>query len=107
MVRIFSHYVSARLVVLIVAETLLLTLVVYAGFSFDNWRTGTMLGSVPAAVPPEATAYALGMLVVMNSFGLYQQDRWNDVYSVLGRLLATVLVGVAIMVVVTWTFSSI
>jgi sugar transferase (PEP-CTERM system associated) len=93
---------------LIVVETLLLMLSAYAGFSFDHWRAATVIGGAAAAVPSEATtAYALVMLIVMGSLGLYQQDRWNDVYAVLGRLVATVVVGLGITVFVTHTFSSI
>jgi sugar transferase (PEP-CTERM system associated) len=94
MVRLFSHYVSTRLVLLIVVEALVLMLSAYAGFSFDQSRAA-------AGVPSQAPVFALGMLVVMNSMGLYQVDLWKDVHSVLVRLGATVVVGLGLTVLVS------
>lgn len=94
MVRLFSHYISARLVLLMVVEALVLMLAAYAGFSFDHSRAA-------AAVPSQAPIFALGMLVVINSMGLYEVDLWKDVHSVLVRLGATVVVGLGITVLVS------
>jgi sugar transferase (PEP-CTERM system associated) len=106
MVRLFSHYVSGRLVLLIVVEALLLMLSAYAGFSFHHWRAAVvMVEGAGAAVPSQATVFALGMLVVMNSMGLYQQDLWKDGCSALVRLVGTVVVGLGIMVLAAHVFS--
>ena len=94
MVRLFSHYVSARLVLLVVVEALVLMVSAYAGFSFHY-------SGAAVAVPSQVTVFALGMLVVMNSMGLYQLELWEDVHSVLVRLVATVVIGLGITVLVT------
>ena len=95
MFPLFSHYVSARLVLLIVAEALVLMLSAYAGFSFDHSRAAA------GVLPSQAPVFALGVLVVMNSMGLYQVDLWKDVHAVLVRLVATVVVSLGITVLVT------
>ncbi len=105
MVCLFGHFVSARFVLLIVAEALLLMLSAFAGFSFYHW--GAAVQMVEGAVPSQATVFTLGMLVVMNSMGLYQHDRWKDVYSILVRLVVTVMLGLGIMVLTTHLGSSV
>ena len=100
MVRLFSHYISTRLVLLMVVEALVLMLSAYAGLSFHYSGTA-------AAVPSQAPVFALGMLVVMNSMGLYQRDLWQDVHSVLVRLGAAVVVGLGLTVLAMQLVSSV
>ena len=109
MVRLFSHYVPARLVLLIVVEALVMMVSAYAGFSFHHSRAGMLMAEAEASVfvPSQATVFALGMLVVMNSMGLYQVELWKDVHAVLVRVAVTVVVGLGITVLATHLVSSV
>ena len=71
MLRVFSHYVSARLVLLVAVEALVLMLAVRFGLAFHT--SGTLAGFDAAALPSVATL-AVAMMIVMNSMGLYHLD---------------------------------
>jgi FlaA1/EpsC-like NDP-sugar epimerase len=106
MVRVFSHYVSARLVLLVVLEALVLVLAVRLGFAFHLTGSGAPTFVSGAAVPPPAAAFSFGMLIVMNSMGLYRLDLWKDEQSVLGRSVAAVLLGLALTFLVMYLVPS-
>ncbi len=100
MFRVFSHYVSARTVLLVVLEAIVLLAAVRAGLS---WRLGGPdlheVGSEGAIM--SAIALVVGMLVVINSMGLYQVDEIKASESSLGvRLLAVlaVCIGIAYLI---------
>jgi sugar transferase (PEP-CTERM system associated) len=97
MVRVFSHYVSARTALLVVLEALVLLLAIRAGISVRLTGPETLaLGSEAAVM--QACALALAMLVIMNSMGLYQLDNVKgDGYSFWGRLLAALVVCIGIV----------
>jgi len=88
MVRIFRHYLSARLILIIGLETLVFVLALQLGLAF----------SLPGAqhrvdAPWYLTtgAFVVSMLVLMNIVGLYNRDHWADQQSVRVRLLAAVV----------------
>lgn len=100
MVRVFSHYISAKLVLLVGLEALVLILSVCAGLAFHRW--GAMdVASFATYIPPPAVAFSLGMLVVMNSLGLYQLDIWNE-QPFLRRLIVAVLLGVGLTILIAY-----
>lgn len=94
MVRIFSHYVSAKLMLLVFLEALVLMLSLRLGYAFHLSGSAAALAGSEAALLP--ATFALGMLVVMNSMGLYQLDHWKDEQSVRVRLVAAVLLGLGL-----------
>ena len=92
MLRVFSHYVSARTLLLVALEALVLLLAVRAGLSVRLGGSATLAAGSEGAIA-HATALALGMLVVINSMGLYQLDNKADgAPSVWVRLIAEVQV---------------
>lgn len=98
--RLFSHFVSTRTVLLVVLEVLVLLAAVRAGLS---WKLGgpevVAAGSDGAIV--NAAGLVLGMLVVLNSMGLYQIDDMKKGASTVGvRLLAALVIclGVAFLI---------
>lgn len=100
MLRVFSHFVSARIVLLFVLEALVLLAAVRAGLSV---RLGgeQMLAAGSAGALMHAGALVLGMLVVLNSMGLYQLDDRSKGASAIGvRLLAALVVclGIAFLI---------
>jgi sugar transferase (PEP-CTERM system associated) len=92
MIRIFSHYVPGKLIFLAGLEALVLLLSAYVGISM-HFGSGTGMTAAAAAVPPQAAVFALGMLILMTTMGLYHPDTWYDIQSALVRLVAAFLVG--------------
>jgi sugar transferase (PEP-CTERM system associated) len=96
MVRVFSHYVSAKLVLLVVLEALLLIFAVHVGLAFHLSGPGAPIFMSGPAVPPPAAAFSLGMLIVMNSMGLYHVGLWKDEQSILVRPVAALVAGLGL-----------
>jgi sugar transferase (PEP-CTERM system associated) len=99
MVRVFSHYVSARLVLLIVLEALVWMLAVRMGLSSSVPGSGATIAGSGAGVPSLAPAVALGMMIVINSMGLYHLELWTDLQSVLVRMVASAALGLGLALV--------
>ena len=102
MFRVFSHYISARTVLLVILEAIVLLVAVRAGLS---WRLGgpdTLQAGSDAAIMNSA-ALVLGMLVVINSMGLYQIDNLKDgASSVWVRWMAVLAVCLSIAFLIAW-----
>jgi len=100
MVRVFSHFVSARTVLLVILEALVLLLAVRAGLSVRLGGSASVeIGADGAIV--HAAALVLGMLVVLNSMGLYHLDDLKKGASAIGvRLLAALAIclGIAFLI---------
>src|SRR5512144_1361064 len=88
MVRIFRHYLSAKLIAIVALEALVFVLAIRLGLAFEF--AGAHGHEVEAAVMPTAM-FALAMLVVMNAVGLYSANQWTDLHSVGMRLVAAAL----------------
>ena len=95
MVHLFSHYVPGRLIFLAGLEALVLLISAYVGISLHLAWSGAAVASAGAAIPPQAIAFALGMMIVISSMGLYQPDLDYD-QSVGVRLVAAFLLGFAV-----------
>ena len=96
MIRLFTHYVPGRLIVLASLEAVVLLMAAYVGISLDLARSGAAISGAAEAVPSQAGAFALGMMIVMSSMGLYQPDLWNNTRSIRARLILAFLLGFAI-----------
>jgi sugar transferase (PEP-CTERM system associated) len=103
MVRVFGHYVSPKLVLLVVLEALILVLAIRLGLAFGS---GAADFFSKASTPPPVAAYSLGMLIVMTSMGLYRPDFWKDERSILGRSMAAVLLGLGLTFLIMYLVSS-
>lgn len=100
MIRVFSHYISVRLVLLVILEALVWMASVRAGLSFHLVGSGTTVAEAGAMVAPLAAAFTLGMLIVISSMGLYHLELWKDAQSVLLRLAAAAVLGLGLTLVV-------
>lgn len=98
MVRIFRHYLSAKLILIIGLEAMVFVLAIQLGLAFS-------LRASPADAPALALlptfAFVAGMLVVMNAMGLYSGDPWTNMQSVRVRLIAAAVLVVALTFVAT------
>jgi sugar transferase (PEP-CTERM system associated) len=98
MVRIFRHYLSAKLILIIGLEALVFVLAIRLGLAF-NLPASPAADNAFALLP--TIAFVGGMLVVMNAMGLYSGEHWTDMQSVRLRLMAGAVLVVALILVVT------
>jgi len=96
MINLFNHYVPGRLIFLAVLEALVLLMAAYVGISMDLAGSGAVISNIAYTVPSQAGAFALGMIIVMSSMGLYQPELWNDSRTVKTRLVVALILGFAI-----------
>ena len=106
MIHLFSHYVPGRLIVLAALEGLVLLIAACVGISLSLAGSGAVILGATEAVQPLAGAFALGMMIVMSSMGLYQPDLWNDSPSTRARLAIAFLLGFAITGLVSYLMPS-
>jgi sugar transferase (PEP-CTERM system associated) len=98
MVRIFRHYLPAKLILIIGLEAMVFVLAIRLGFLFN--LPASPADANPLAVLP-TIAFVVGMLIVMNAMGLYSGEQWTDMQSVRLRLMAAAVLVVALILVVT------
>src|SRR5579859_3463058 len=89
MIQLFRHYVPVRLMFLVALEALVLLIAAYAGISLNIAEPGVAIWGNALAIPSHAGAFALGMMIVMSSMGLYQPDLSNDIRSTRLRLFTS------------------
>ncbi len=105
MIHIFRHYVPRRLIALLAVETLVWLIAAYIGISLQLGGTGAAF-STAAEVSSQVAAFALGMIVVMSSMGLYQPDLSNKSRSAKIRQVAAFVVGFVITGLVSYLMPS-
>lgn len=97
MIHIFNHYVSWRVLALAFVEVTILLIAVLIGIALNYSEYRTAIAAVGESIPAHATAFALGMVIIMSSMGLYHSDLWNNPPSAKARLTAAFLLGFAIV----------
>ncbi len=101
MIRVFSHYISVRIVLLMLIEGVLLLAASYAGFIV---RFSPTMVESSAVFTPEAILFAFFMLVVMAALGLYQDEHPESFVTILNRTIIAFAAGSALMSVVFYLF---
>jgi sugar transferase (PEP-CTERM system associated) len=94
MIHIFNHYVPGRLIALAALEAVVLLIAAYVGISMHVSGSGIAVAGTAPAVPSQAFAFAVGMMFVISSMGLY---RWDRTEAVRGRFFAAFALGSAII----------
>lgn len=89
MIHLFSHFVPARLVLLAGLEGLLLLLAAYAGIYLHIADAGAVHPGFADAMVLQVGLFAIGMMVLLASMGLYQTDLWPNKRSVALRVVAS------------------
>lgn len=97
MINLFSHYVPGKLVILAVLEGVVLLVAAQVGISLPIAGSGAAVSSTGFAAPVVAALFALGMIVIMLSMGLYQWDLWSDTLSIRTRLYGAFLLGFVVI----------
>jgi sugar transferase (PEP-CTERM system associated) len=101
-INLFNHYVPGRLVLLVILDALVLMMAAYLGISMDIARPEMAITKATYLMPSQAGGFALGMMIVMSSMGLYQPDLWSDSRAVKTRLFITFILGLAVTGVVSY-----
>lgn len=92
--------------VLAALEALVLLISACVGLSLHLAGSGTIISGSGTAVPPQAVVFALGMMVIMSSMGLYQPDSWDKNQSVGVRWIAAFLVGTVVAILASYLVPS-
>jgi sugar transferase (PEP-CTERM system associated) len=98
MINLFSHFVPGRTAVLAASEAVMLLLAAYFGIS-NVAGSGPLIAGHGLVMPSLAVVFAVSMIIVMSSMGLYQPDLWNRSRSIEGRLVIAFALGFAITIV--------
>lgn len=93
MINLFSHYIPGRSLALAAMDAAVLLMAAQVGISLQLADSSASGG----AVLTQASAFALGMIVIMSSMGLYQTDLWNDTRSVKLRVVTAFALAFAIV----------
>ncbi|MGI9025468.1 MAG: nucleoside-diphosphate sugar epimerase/dehydratase, partial [Burkholderiaceae bacterium] len=101
MIRVFSHYISIRIVLLVLIESVLLFAASLAGVAV---RLSPVPFDTEALFMPEAILFAFFMIVVMAALGLYQDERPESFVAILNRTIIAFAAGSALMSVVFYLF---
>jgi sugar transferase (PEP-CTERM system associated) len=97
MIRVFNHYVPIQIAVLIVVEALILALSIYFGSSLRFGQIALSEVSETTNFGGVAVVFSALMILTMTTFGLYQRDSMDSFRAMLSRLIASFMVGFAIM----------
>ncbi|MEO7760407.1 MAG: TIGR03013 family XrtA/PEP-CTERM system glycosyltransferase [Casimicrobiaceae bacterium] len=87
MVRIFRHYLSAKLMFIVGLEAIVIVLAIRLGLAFNvHGPVGDGNADMPLVT---CVMFTLAMLLILNAIGLYRPDDWDNHRSVRLRLLTT------------------
>jgi sugar transferase (PEP-CTERM system associated) len=95
MINLFSHYIPGRSLLLAAMEAAVLLIAAQVGISLQLADPRAALFGNDAAALSQASGFALGMIIIMSSMGLYQTDLWNNTQSVKLRVVTAFAVGFA------------
>jgi sugar transferase (PEP-CTERM system associated) len=106
MLRLFSHYIPASLVILILAEAIVLYFSVYAGIELRFYNDLNRVGSIALLEPItyKALIYSLLMLVSMTAMGLHTRNVVDDFSGMMIRIFLSFGVGFLIISLVYYIY---
>jgi sugar transferase (PEP-CTERM system associated) len=106
MIRIFSHYIPIKVLLLLLVETAILVSAVYLGGSLRF--AGDQAGFSDALAPiwPKSLVFAALTILIMSAMGLYQGDFREGLRGILLRLVLAFLFGLGIMSLVFYLVPS-
>ena len=97
MIRIFSHYIPGKKLILVGVETLILLISIFlvVDFGFSHADRGIATSAVPSLL--QAAVFAFCILTSMAAMGLYEQESSESVRETLLRMGVAFALGVAAM----------
>ena len=108
-IRIFGHYVSLPLLLLMLAEATIHTGAVYLALAlrFLTFSNQLNIEGAPASLLPRALLYAAVMLGVMTAFGLYGSALHKKDREYHARFLASFPTGAVAMAIIFYVFPTV
>lgn len=100
MIRLFSHYVPTKLLVLFVLETLIFVASIYAGATIRFYDPLQGLSLLGGGLIGQAFSFAVVMQIVLITLGLYSAEFPEGAKGMIVRLAVAFLVGMGIMTLV-------
>jgi sugar transferase (PEP-CTERM system associated) len=100
-IRVFSHYISLRIIFAMVIEGVLLFCSTFAGLAMRFWA----LPNIPLSqIVPVALLFTLLMIVSMSAVGLYHKDRHEPLRVTVQKLAIAFALGMPIMSLMFYLF---
>jgi len=106
MIHIFNHYIHGRSVVLAAVEAAVFLIAALVGIALHFAESGAAISGAGAGIPPQASVFAVGMIIIMSIMGLYQLDQWNNTRSLGLRLVTAFVIGFAVIGLVSYLVPS-
>src|SRR5689334_14014141 len=106
MINLFSHYIPRRSLVLAAMEAVVLLIAAQIGMSLEHAGSYPEISGGGAAMLSQASAFALGMIIIMSGMGLYQTDPWNNIQSVSLRVVAAFAAVFALVGLIAYLMSA-
>jgi sugar transferase (PEP-CTERM system associated) len=100
LLRIYNHYISRTVVLLISAEVFVLIVAVYLGTGMRFFDYVEPLPFSLSSLLPEAGTFTFVMIHCMAAMGLYQLDSRLDIKDTLFRLMPSMMLGFGIMTLI-------
>jgi sugar transferase (PEP-CTERM system associated) len=94
--RIYNHFISRTVILLISAEVFVLMLMVYLGASIRFFDQIDPFPFSFSSLLPEAVTFTFVMILSMSAMGLYQLDSRPDIKDTLFRLMPSMMLGFGI-----------
>ncbi|MCK5715147.1 MAG: sugar transferase, partial [Nitrosomonadaceae bacterium] len=100
MLRIYNHYISSTVILLIVTEVLVLMAMFYVG-TFLRFPDETSVSyETFSRFLPDASTFTLIMVLSMASIGMYQLETRPNIEAILIRLMPSLILGFGLMTLV-------
>ncbi|SEP41214.1 TIGR03013 family XrtA/PEP-CTERM system glycosyltransferase [Nitrosovibrio sp. Nv6] len=93
MFRIYNHFISRTVILLISAEVCVLMFMVYLGAAIRFFDPVKLFPFSFSSLFPEAVTFTFVMIVSMSVMGLYQLDSRLDIKDTLFRLMPSMVLG--------------
>src|SRR5258706_15420411 len=97
MIKLFSHYLPTKLLVLFGFEAVLLAASIYMGAAIRFYDPVHHLYALPEDLGWQALSFSSVMLMIMATFGLYSADSPEGAKGMIIRLAIAFLVGWGVM----------
>jgi sugar transferase (PEP-CTERM system associated) len=98
--RIYNHFISRTVILLISAEILVLMFMVYLGVTIRFFDQADPFPFSFSSLLPEAGTFTFVMILCMSAMGLYQLDSRLDIKDTLFRLMPSMMLGFGITTLV-------
>lgn len=106
MINIFNHYIPGKLIILALLEAAVLVVAAQVGISLQFAHFGTLFTPPAASLSMQSAVFAVGMMVILSSMGLYHLDLSNNTRTIRARLVSAFVLCFALIALVSYLLPS-